>query len=192
MLSSTMRRRIAAATILLAAGLGAQVVSATPAFAAGNDQVVRDQSNGFSNILVPDRSAPGSPIRSVPRIGQADATPQSQVWQRQNTGAGNFALVHVPSLGSQPLCVDIQGDPATAGAALVLSPCNGSDRQSWKQLSTAAFTQLQNKQSGLKAELVGGRLVQNEFPKRTDADFRERTKLQQFSIVPKTFGIGGA
>jgi hypothetical protein len=74
----------------------------------------------------------------------------------------------------------------------VLSPCDGSARQSWKPLSTAAFTQLQNKQSGLKAELVGGRLVQNEFPKRTDADFRERTKLQQFSIVPKTFGVGGA
>jgi hypothetical protein len=165
---------------------------ATSAFADVRDQVVRDQSNGFTNILVPDRSAPGSPIRSVPRIGQTDATPQSQVWQRQNTGAGNFALVHAPSLGSQPLCLDIQGDPATAGAALVLSPCDGSARQSWKPLSTAAFTQLQNKQSDLKAELVGGRLVQNEFPKRTDADFRERTKLQQFSIVPKTFGVGGA
>jgi hypothetical protein len=192
MLSSTMRRRIAAATILLAAGLGGQAALATSAFADVRDQVVRDQSNGFTNILVPDRSAPGSPIRSVPRIGQTDATPQSQVWQRQSTGAGNFALVHAPSLGSQPLCLDVQGDPATAGAALVLSPCDGSARQSWKPLSTAAFTQLQNKQSGLKAELVGGRLVQNEFPKRTDADFRERTKLQQFSIVPKTFGVGGA
>jgi hypothetical protein len=31
-----------------------------------------------------------------------------------------------------------------------------------------------------------------EFPKRGDADFRERTMLQQFSVVPKTFGIGGA
>jgi hypothetical protein len=192
MLSSTMRRRIAAATILLAAGLGAQSVLAPVAFADVRDQVVRDQSNGFSNILVPDRSEAGSPIRSVPRTGQADATPQSQVWQRQNTGAGNFALVHAPSLGAQPLCVDIQGDPATAGAALVLSPCDGSDRQSWKPLSTSIFTQLQNKESGLKAELVGGRLVQNDFPKRGDADFRERTKLQQFSVVPKTFGVGGA
>jgi hypothetical protein len=191
MLSSTMRRRIAAATILLAAGLGGQAALATSAFADVRDQVVRDQSNA-ATILVPERSEPGSSIRSVPRIGQADATPPSQVWQRQSTGAGHFALVHAPSLGSQPLCLDIQGDPATAGAALVLSPCDGSDRQSWKPLSNAIFTQLQNKQSGLKAELVGGRLVQNEFPKRGDADFRERTKLQQFSVVPKTFGVGGA
>jgi hypothetical protein len=104
----------------------------------------------------------------MPRLGQADATPQSQVWQRQSTGAGDFALVHAPRLGTQPLCLDVQGDPATAGAALVLSPCDGSDRQSWTPLSTAVFTQLQNKQSGLEAELVGGRLVQNELPKRGD------------------------
>jgi hypothetical protein len=77
MLSSTMRRRLAAATILLAAGLGGQAAMATSAFADVRDQVVRDQSNGFTNILVPDRSAPGSPIRSVQRIGVIDGPPRS-------------------------------------------------------------------------------------------------------------------
>lgn len=193
-MSTTWTQRLLGAVMIVAATLGGQLALVGPASAADvRDRVVRDQSNGFDNILVPDRSAAGAGVRSVPRVGQAGATPPEQTWRQLNQNGG-FALAHVPSLGPgrQPLCLDSAGDPATVGARLVLAPCTGQDRQTWRQLSTAIFTQLENRQSKLKAELVGGRLVQNEFPRRGDVDFRERTRLQLFSVVPKEFGVGGA
>ncbi|MBC8093481.1 MAG: RICIN domain-containing protein [Pseudonocardia sp.] len=189
---STLRRSPATALLVMAASLA----HATPASADVRDQVIRDQSNGFTNILVPDRAAPGSPIRSVPRIGKTTATPPSQLWRRESArnGRGTINLVHVPSIddGDRQLCLDVQGDSTQAGAALVLRPCDGTDSQAWRNLSTSPFTQLENRGSRLKAELVGGRLVQNGFPNRNDADVRDRNRLQGFSIVPATFGIGGA
>lgn len=196
MFRSTFRRTMATALLVTAASLGVQAAVAAPAFGAVGDQVIRDQSNGFANILVPDRSAPGSQIRSVPHIGGADDTPQSQVWQqpRARNGGGTFNLVHAPSIGGggRQLCLDVQGDSTEPGAPLVLRACDGTDSQAWRVLSTATFTQLENRGSGLKAELAGGRLVQNNFPNRNDADVRERNRLQAFSIVPTSFGFGGA
>lgn len=193
---STVRRMLAATLLVMSASLGVQAAVATPALADVKDVVFRDNSNGSTNILVPDRAAPGSAISSVPRIGKADDTPQSQVWQRGSArnGRGTFNLVFAPTIGDgqRQLCLDVQGDSTQAGAPIVLRPCDGTDSQAWKKLSTAAFAQFENFGSGLKAELVGGRLAQFEFPNRNDADVRERTQLQQFSIVPKSFGIGGA
>lgn len=115
---STLRRSLATALLVMAASLAL----ATPASADVRDQVIRDQSNGFTNILVPDRAAPGSPIRSVPRIGKTTATPPSQLWRRESArnGRGTFNLVHVRSIddGDRQLCLDVQGDSTQAGAAL--------------------------------------------------------------------------
>jgi hypothetical protein len=192
-MSSSTLRRLAAALLITTASLGVQAAATTPAFAADvKDRVITDRSG---NVLAPDRSASGAVIRSVPRIGAANATPDSQVWQapaaRQR---GTFNLVFVPSLrdGGVQLCLDVRGDSTEPGAPLVLRPCDGTDSQAWKNQINTNPTGIVNSASGLLWELVDGRLVQNGPPARSDADFRQRARLQQFSISPKSFGIGGA
>jgi hypothetical protein len=198
---STLRRTVITAVLVAAAGLGAEPATADPAVPDQRrdvrEQVIRDQSDGLTNIVVPDRAAPGARVRSVPRIGQADATPPEQTWLREiaRNGRGTFNLVHTPSAGDggRKLCLDVQGDSLEVGAPLVLRPCDGTDSQAWSvPAGFATFTQLINRDSGLNAELVGGRLVQAAFPERDDPDARERNRLQGFSIVPRTFGFGGA
>ena len=74
----------------------------------------------------------------------------------------------------------------------MLHPCDGTDSQAWRQLVAVAPSQLENQGSKLKMELVGGRLVQAQFPGRDDADRRQRTTAQSFFVSPKSFGVGGA
>jgi hypothetical protein len=74
----------------------------------------------------------------------------------------------------------------------VLSPCDGSDSQAWRFLGNAAFNNMENLGSRLKVELVGGRLVQAQFPDSTDPAARQRRTAQLVGVLPKTFGVGGA
>jgi hypothetical protein len=51
---------------------------------------------------------------------------------------------------------------------------------------------MENLGSRLKVELVGGRLVQAQFPDSTDPAARQRRTAQLVGVLPKTFGVGGA
>jgi hypothetical protein len=191
-MTTSLVRRVLGAALVGAAAITGLTGAATPAFAADvTDQVVRVFSD--NTVLQPDRSAPGAAIRAVARIGKADDTPDSQVWKRRPARQpGFFTLVHAPSEGDRPLCIDVDGDSTQAGAALVLRPCDGTDSQAWRQLVSVPPSHLENKQSGLKMEVVGGRLVQNEFAGRNDADRKQRNDRQLLFIQPKSFGVGGA
>jgi Ricin-type beta-trefoil lectin domain-like len=191
-MTTSLIRRMLGAALVGAAALTGLTAAATPAFAADvNDRVVRVSAD--NTVLQPDRSASGAAIRAVARIGKADDTPDSQVWKRLRARQpGFFTLVHAPSEDSRPLCIDVEGDSTQAGAALVLRPCDGTDSQAWRQLVSVPPSHLENKQSGLKMEVVGGRLVQNDFPGSDDADRTQRNARQLLFIQPKTFGVGGA
>jgi hypothetical protein len=169
-MTTSLIRRVLGAALAGAAALTGLTGAATPAFAAEvPDTMVRVFAD--NTVLQPDQSASGAAIRAVARIGKADDTPDSQVWKRRPARQpGFFTLVHAPSEKDRPLCIDVEGDSTQAGAALVLRPCDGTESQAWRQLVSVPPSQLENKQSGLKMELVGGALVQNEFPGRDDAD----------------------
>ena len=192
---SALRRGLAVTVLSSSAVLGLLTATSTAHAADVRDRVFVSQSGGVKTVLVPDRSAAGAPVRQVTRIGAADASPAEQTWRQESArqGRGAFTLVHTPSAtGARRLCLDVQGDSTQAGAPLVLRPCDGSDSQAWKFLTNSVFTQMENQDSKLKVELVGGRLVQADFPQRDDADFRQRTTAQFVSVAPKSFGVGGA
>lgn len=206
------RRGLALAALSSSAVLGllapavAQASPATPSAtpsaaqtpAAGSDvrdRVLRSQPGGIATVITPDRSASGAPVRQVPRIGKAAATPIEQTWRTESSRAarGAVSLVHTPSLNTgRRLCLDVQGDSTAEGAPLVLRPCDGTDSQAWRQLTAVPPTKLENVGSALKMEIVGARVVQAQFPARDDADAQQRNTAQSFFISPKSFGVGGA
>lgn len=172
-----------------------QTQTQAPSRPDARDRVVRAFAGNL--VLEPERSASGAGIRAVARVGAADATPDRQVWrsERARQGRGAINLVHAPSVrgqGARPLCLDVDGDSRAAGARLVLRPCDGTESQAWRQLSTVPPSSFQNLESGLVMEVAGGRLIQAGFPARDDADRRARTNAQLFFNEPKSFGVGGA
>jgi hypothetical protein len=193
---SALRRGLAGTVLSSSAVLGL-LITASPAHADVRDRVFVSQSGGVKTVLTPDRSAAGASVRQVARTGVADASPVEQTWRSESArqGRGAFTLVHTPTAGATGpgrLCLGVQGDSTAEGAPLVLAPCDGSDSQAWRFLGNAAFNNMENLGSRLKVELVGGRLVQAQFPDSTDPAARQRRTAQLVGVLPKTFGVGGA
>jgi ricin-type beta-trefoil lectin protein len=192
------RRRLTV-TLLGTAVLASIAGLATPAAAAtapAQPRPLPDSPNRVVRIddelLQPQGSTAGSPLRFATRIGQANDTPDNQTWtQRRGRLGGTFRLVHTPSVqqGGVQLCVDVEGDSTEAGARLVLRPCDGTDSQLWRGLGSSRPQVLQNVESELNMERVRGGVVQNQFPPRED---RERARNQLIFVSPKSFGVGGA
>jgi hypothetical protein len=165
------------------------------------------------NLVVPTGAANGAQIVSVPRIGQADATPDSQVWTFDHAKRfdangkvvrGALSFIFQPTFnkpGVRPLCIDVANDSTQVGAPFVLRPCDGTPSQTFVTLGDLQFPLLQNVLSGLKVEvLTNGNVTQQDFPPRPAANaspaerqaLRARSQAQTFLLSPKSFGIGGA
>lgn len=190
----------------VAAGL-AMAFAAPAAAAPGDvkplkDRVVRPFNNA-KNLLVPDGANNNARIRSKPRTGQANETPESQVWTEVTPAGGQVVLVFQPTTnGGRQLCMDVEGDSKNAGAAVILRPCDGTPSQTWKRIGGGGGPEfLQNLNSGLNMEvLANGQVAQQPFVGRVPANaslaerqaLQARNNAQQFFLNPKAFGVGGA
>jgi hypothetical protein len=218
MRTNTIRRAGAVAGAAAATLLGLLTIAAGTASAAPGDvpplkdRVVR--SFATNNLLVPQNGNVNAPILDTPRIGKANATPESQTWievtpsraernaltKQGFTFGSAVALQFQPSANNRPLCIDVQNDSLNPGAALVLRPCDGTPTQLWERLGNNATEVLRNVRTRLNIEVQNGRAVQQPFVGRIPSGIsvQERQALlarnnaQLFFLSPKSFGVGGA
>ncbi|MFG1661421.1 RICIN domain-containing protein [Micromonospora chersina] len=206
-------------TILSGAAVAAGLFSgiAGPANAApgdvppSKDRVIQPQ--GTKNLLAPNGATAGARIVSQPRIGQAQNTPESQVWtfdrskkfdQSGNDIKGGISFIFQPTFnkpGVRQLCMDVVTNSIQAGAGFELRPCDGTPSQVFLTVGDLQIPYVQNVLSGLNLEVKpGGEVVQQPFvgriPSNATADERQRLKArdqaQRFLLNPKSFGVGGA
>ncbi|SBT38793.1 RICIN domain-containing protein [Micromonospora auratinigra] len=166
-----------------------------------------------ADLLVPTSGRSGARVVSQPRIGKAQDTPESQVWAFDNSrkfdqnGAvirGGVSFIFQPTLGRsgvRPLCMDVAGDSAQAGASVELRLCDGTPSQVFTFVGDLQVPNVQNVRSGLNLEVQpDGTVVQRGFVGRAPAgaSAQERAKLQArrdaqtFLPRPKSLGVGGA
>ncbi|MFI6132660.1 RICIN domain-containing protein [Micromonospora sp. NPDC051141] len=184
--------------------------------AAGDIPPTRDrviQPVKTDNLLAPTSGRSGARVVSQPRIGKAQDTPESQVWandnsrkfdQNGNVIRGAVSFIFQPTLGKagvRPLCMDIAGDSAQAGASVELRLCDGTPSQVFVFVGDLQFPVVQNVRSGLNLEVQpNGTVVQQGFVGRipVGVSAEERARLQArnnaqiFAPRPKALGIGGA
>jgi len=218
MRTNTIRRVTATAGAAIAALLGLLTIASGTAFAApGDARLLKDRvvrSFATNNLLVPQNGNVNAPILDTPRIGKANATPESQTWIEVTPGKAErdalakqgftfgsaVALRFQPSADNRPLCIDVQNDSLNPGAALVLRPCDGTPTQLWERLGANANPFLRNVRTRLNIEVQNGRAVQQPFVGRIPSGIslqerqalQQRNNSQQFFLSPKSFGVGGA
>lgn len=201
----------ALATGLLAGFAGA--ASAAPGdLPPSTDRVIGTPPLNSNRLMVATSATVGARIVSVPRIGKAAETPDSQVWTFDNSrkfdDAGNVirggrSFIFQPTFdrpGVRPLCVDVVGNSTAAGAAFELRPCDGTPSQVFVQVGDVRFPNLKNAFSGLYMQVEqNGAIVQQPFAKEDfKASIAERNATKAlndakiFAPRPKVFGIGGA
>lgn len=156
------------------------------------------------NVMQPDQAKAGASVRFVPRVGQGNDTPESQLWAQTAGPNPGINLVFQPTLNSGlQLCLDVEADSKVEGAPLVLRPCDGTLSQTWQSVGGPTPAFYRNQHSGFYMEVEpanGGRVVQRAFVPRVPSSAtpqerqaaKARTDNQLFFLSPKSFGIGGA
>ncbi|MEV0568545.1 RICIN domain-containing protein [Dactylosporangium sp. NPDC050588] len=195
----------------LLSGLAGTANAAPGDVPPAKDRVIQPQ--GTKNLLVPTGANAGARIVAKPRIGQAQDTPESQVWTFDNSKkfdqngkpiSGGVSFVFQPTFGKpgvRALCIDVVGDSKQAGAAFELRPCDGTPSQVFVRVGDVQVPFVQNVLSGLNMEVqANGAVVQQPFVGRVPANatpaerqaLQARNNAQHFLLSPKAFGVGGA